>query len=610
MDVGDVMAVKADSFLSTTNDTIRHTTIHPAHDHDVGDPAVEGHGLDIHPDASGVKRDNAAPQLQALFEFDPQTNMMSWSDRDAAARLLGQDNLETSISKSDFEANISSSYLEERRQAFASTDHGYSCKYPICRASQKSHWVEERGGWIGQGPARRLIGVIRSIEDQKTREERLYWLARNDELTGLLNRVSLRACLDHWLTDHKPEKKGAYCLVGVDDLGAINADFGFEVADQVIVEVARRIQSKIGADDFLGRVAGTKFGILLTDGDEDTTRTVITRVLNSVRESVIETSRGGIAASVSVGTVLLPEFATTSQVAMSCADAALDEAKRLGRANWASFSKNTDHISMRRRNSHMSDVILTALNERRIQLAFQPIVTDLEQVPAKFECLIRMQGENDQEIPAPEFIPAAERLGLVHLLDRRVLELATNTLQQCPNITLAVNISMETVKDPVWAEGYIAHLRAHESVANRITVELTETQVVDAVDASIEFVSEIKKLGCTFAIDDFGAGYTSFRNLKALDIDVLKIDGSFVTGVASSRDNQLFVRTLLDLARNFGMKTVAEWVDNEADAMLLKGLGLDYLQGYLIGKPTTRPDWLPEGAPNKPPFQLNENRFL
>ena len=154
------------------------------------------------------------------------------------------------------------------------------------------------------------------------------------------------------------------------------------------------------------------------------------------------------------------------------------------------------------------------------------------------------------------------------------------------------------MKDFVWAEGYISNLRANEALARRITVELTETQVVDAVDAAIEFVSEIKKLGCKFAIDDFGAGYTSFRNLKALDIDILKIDGSFVTGVASSRDNQLFVRTLLDLARNFGMQTVGEWVDNEADAMLLKGLGVDFLQGYLLGKPETRPHWLPKGAPN------------
>ncbi|MEX0644355.1 MAG: EAL domain-containing protein, partial [Parvularculaceae bacterium] len=291
------------------------------------------------------------------------------------------------------------------------------------------------------------------------------------------------------------------------------------------------------------------------------------------------------------------------QGAMARAEAALDQAKRLGRSSWASFTETTDTVSQRRRNTHMSDVILTALNERRIRLAFQPIVADLGESPDKFECLIRMRGEDGREIPAPDFIPIAERLGLVHLLDRRVLELAINTLATCPHIHLNVNISMETVKDPVWAEGYLAHMRANIALAKRISVELTETQVIDAIDASIEFVTEVKKLGASFAIDDFGAGYTSFRNLKALDIDTLKIDGSFVTGVASSRENQLFVRTLLDLARNFGMKTVAEWVDNEADAMLLKGLGVDYLQGYLIGKPEINPSWLPSGAPNEIPTQ-------
>ncbi|MEL6112010.1 MAG: EAL domain-containing protein [Pseudomonadota bacterium] len=553
------------------------------------------------------------PALQTLFEFDPQSNRLSWSNAHAAAamtgasgsEMAGTDDYAPSIDLDTYLSTLLPAHVERRTNAVAHGEHGYACEYQFCHADGRYLWVEERGGWIGQGENRRLVGVIRSIDAQKQREERLSWLAQHDELTGLLNRVSLRACLDSWLSETGAEgRTGAYFLVGVDDLGAVNADFGFEIADQVIVEVARRLQSKISADDYLGRVAGTKFGILIHDANENSVRTIVTNILNGVRESIVETHRGGIAASVSIGTVLLPEFASSSQQAMASAEAALDEAKRLGKANWATFSRNTDHISMRRRNSQMSDVILTALNERRIQLAFQPIVGDIDQHASKFECLIRMRDAQNEIVPAPEFIPAAERLGLVHLLDRRVLELATNTLAECPNIHLNVNISMETVKDAVWAEGYIAHLRANEPLAKRITVELTETQVVDAVDQSIEFVSEIKKLGCAFAIDDFGAGYTSFRNLKALEIDVLKIDGSFVTGVALSRDNQLFVRTLLDLARNFGMKTVAEWVDNEADAMLLKGLGVDYLQGYLLGKPEIFPVWLPEGAPNKAPFHL------
>lgn len=544
----------------------------------------------------------AESSLQTMFEFDPAGGRLNWSDEDAAARILGVAREAVAKTGEAFDALIDGAPSPERVAAFAGEAQSYACEYRLLREGDETHWVEERGGWIGSGSSRRLISVIRSIEGQKLRERQLSWLATNDELTGLLNRAHLRKLLDEKIsTLREGDSTGAYLLAGVDDLGAINADFGFEEADKVIVAVAERLAGVLGPDDRIGRVAGTKFGVIVDDCDADHLRHVCVRLLNAVRENVIETRNGAIAASISLGAVHLPEQAEASNVAMTRAEAALDEAKRLGKSSWAAFSEKTDTVSMRRRNSHMSDVILTALNERRIRLAFQPIVSDLGEAPRKFECLIRMRGEDGQEIPAPEFIPAAERLGLVHLLDRRVLELATNTLSVCPDIHLNVNISMETVKDFVWAEGYISLLRANERLASRITVELTETQVIDAIDASIEFVSEIKKLGCSFGIDDFGAGYTSFRNLKAMDIDILKIDGSFVTGVSSSRENQLFVRTLLDLARNFGMQTVAEWVDNEADAMLLKGLGVDYLQGFLIGKPEVNPAWLPDGAPNGPP---------
>ena len=545
--------------------------------------------------------------VQTMYEFDPQSGRLSWSDEKAARRILGDENFEKAGSNAEYETLLSEKASGERASAIAGDLESYACAYQL-DDDKGGHWIEERGGWIGSGPTRRLISVIRSIEGQRRREEQLSWLATSDELTGLLNRTHLRKELESALkAGCDTDWTGAYLLAGVDDLGAINADFGFEAADKVIVEISKRLANTIGPNDRIGRVAGTKFGILIAACNEDGVRETCVGLLNAVREAVIDTSAGAVAASISIGAVHLPENATEANAAMAHAEAALDAARRLGKSSWSAFSEKTDVVSMRRRNTHMSDVILTALNERRIELAFQPIVADLDESPRKFECLIRMRGEDGKEIPAPEFIPAAERLGLVHLLDRRVLELATNTLMAIPDIHLGVNISMETVKDFVWAEGYISLLRANEQVAPRITVELTETQIIDAIDASMEFVSEIKKLGSTFAIDDFGAGYTSFRNLKALDIDILKIDGSFVTGVSSSRENQLFVRTLLDLARNFGMQTVAEWVDNEADAMLLKGLGVDFLQGYLIGKPETCPVWLPDGAPNDP--QLRQDRL-
>ena len=539
---------------------------------------------------------------QTMFEYDPATGKLSWSDERAAASILGVADATGVSTISAFDERIEGEAPSERAAAFTGGSGSYFCEYRLRRDDNEIHWVEERGGWIGSGDGKRLISILRSIETQKQREERLAWLAQNDELTGLLNRAHLRdeisEAIERAATDGE---SAAYLLAGIDDLGAINADFGFESADTVIVELSNRLSKELGSRGKIGRVAGTKFGIVVNRCSDDCLRDICARLMNVVRESVVETRKGGVAASICLGAVKLPEHADSANTAMARSEAALDAAKRQGKSSWSIFSEKTDTISMRRRNTHMSDVILTALNERRIRLAFQPIVSDLGEAPRKFECLIRMRGEDGQEIPAPEFILPAERLGLVHLLDRRVLELAINTLAVCPNIHLNVNISMETVKDFVWAEGYLSHLRANQELAKRITVELTETKVIDAIDASIEFVSELKKIGCSFGIDDFGAGYTSFRNLKAMDIDILKIDGSFVTGVSSSRDNQLFVRTLLDLARNFGMKTVAEWVDNEADAMLLKGLGVDFLQGFLLGKPETNPDWLPEGAPNEPP---------
>lgn len=537
---------------------------------------------------------------QAMFEFDPETLTVHWSDIASARRLFSDNSLTDETPLAAFADHALEGDVSKRDATFAGHAQDYSCQYRISTSDEESHWIEDRGGWIDTGQGRKLIGVVRSIDSQRAHEAHLAWLATNDELTGVENRSSLKTKLDDFIeTLKKKNEFGAYLIAGIDDVGGVNADFGFEAADQVIKEISQRMVGVLDSADLVGRVAGTKFGILLKRDCHDGIREACIQLLNVVRESVIDTKRGAIAGSICLGAVDLPDDAGSADDAMARAEAALDQAKRMGRSSWSAFNEKTETVSLRRRNTHMSDVILTALNERRVRMAFQPIVTDIGEVPTKYECLIRMVAEDGQNIPAPEFIPVAERLGLVHLLDRRVLELAINTLTQIPNIRLNVNVSMETVKDPVWAEGYLSLMRARENLSRRITVELTETQVIDAIDASIEFVAELKKLGASFAIDDFGAGYTSFRNLKALDIDVLKIDGSFVTGVASSRDNQLFVRTLLDLARNFGMETVAEWVDNEADAMLLKGLGVDYLQGYLLGKPEITPVWLPEGAPNE-----------
>ncbi|MEE4208737.1 MAG: EAL domain-containing protein [Parvularcula sp.] len=531
---------------------------------------------------------------QVMFEFDPKTNTVLWADEQAAAETLGfalkgHRNLYTAIlaAVSPEDAMRRGAEVTNAR----SERRSYTVEFRAENAEGAIRWFEERGSWIRSGGRERLVGLLRRIDAQKSREEQLTYLAAHDELTGHLNRARTKRALTQLILDEERAKDNTFYMVGIDNIGGINVSFGFDAADEVIRTVAARLAECLGPNMVCGRIAGTKFGIIAPDAAPETVRERAMALLNAVRAEPIVTRAGAIQVSICLGAVPLKDEIDSPDAAIARAEAALDQARQAGPSNWSTFTATTDPVTLRHRDVETSDLILTALNERRVGIAFQPIVTDVGAPQSKFECLIRLTDADGQEIPAPHFIAAAERMNLIHLLDRRVLELATIALHRNPDIELAVNVSWETVKDPVWADGYVAHLRANAHLCERITVELTETRIVDAIEASEEFVTRIKSLGVRFALDDFGAGYTSFRNLKALDIDILKIDGSFITGLAESRENQLFVRTLIDLARNFGMKTVAEWVDNEQDARILKALGVDFLQGFYIGKGIRRPEW-------------------
>jgi EAL domain-containing protein (putative c-di-GMP-specific phosphodiesterase class I) len=160
------------------------------------------------------------------------------------------------------------------------------------------------------------------------------------------------------------------------------------------------------------------------------------------------------------------------------------------------------------------------------------------------------------------------------------------------NVKLSINVSGTTAGDQSWLQSFINYVRENREVAERMTVELTETAALHGFEENSRFVTRLRDMGCRVAIDDFGAGYTSFRNLHNLHVDMVKIDGDYVKNLSTSPDNQLFVRTLVDLAKNFKLDTVAEWVGSEEDAKLLADLGVDYFQGYYFGQPDISPDWL------------------
>ena len=190
----------------------------------------------------------------------------------------------------------------------------------------------------------------------------------------------------------------------------------------------------------------------------------------------------------------------------------------------------------------------------------------------------------------------AEQFGLAKLIDYRVLELAIELLRASPKIKLALNVSAATTTDPQWMAALEGFTGKDRSLTERLTIEITETTAISDVKAAIQFVSTLKALGCRVALDDFGAGYTSFRSLRELGVDMVKIDGSFIQNLGTDAEDEMFVRMLIDLARSFGVVTVGEWVGDERTVQLLEKAGVSYMQGYFFGMPELQKD----AAPAKP----------
>ena len=442
------------------------------------------------------------------------------------------------------------------------------------------------------GRAERVTGMVREITEQKSALNRLSHLAACDELTGHLNRTRLREELTRVIGRANEEGRAcAFVVAAIDKLAVINETYGFDVADEVIVATGQRLAQALRASDVIGRTAGNKFGIILAESGEREMALVAERLHAAVRGEVIETRAGSVSATVSVGAVWLPQNAKTSQEAMLRAEDALERAKRLGRNGFTVYSASEKRESARRRLVCIGDEIVDALNEHRLILAYQPIVGATSRNPEHYECLLRLERKDGTIATAGEFIPAAETLGLVRLVDRRALEIAVAQLYRHENIRLSINVSGTTAGDPSWLQSFINYVRENREVAERMTVELTETAALQAFEENARFVTRLRDMGCRVAIDDFGAGYTSFRNLHNLRVDMVKIDGAYVQNLSGSSDNQLFVRTLVDLAKNFQLETVAEWVGSEQDAQLLANFGVDYFQGFYFGEPDIAPAW-------------------
>lgn len=536
---------------------------------------------------------------QATFAWDLASDAIAWSDN--AAMVFPDIPLAALASGAEFakliepSRSIRADTLGQSAPAQSGEGVPYRIEYGVrAVTSAPVIWIEETGCWFagaGGRPAR-VQGVVRVNNERHARDEQLLKLSRHDPLTGELNRTHLIASLAETIEECARFRTScAFMLVGIDHLARVNDAFGFDVADAVIAEVAKRVRARLRSGDVLGRFSGNKFGLILRNCTVDDTNVAAERFLAAVRDEVVPTKSGPASVTASIGAVTIPRHARSAEEAVNRAQETLDAAKSRRAGSFALWKPNVERDAQRRVNIRVTDEIVTALNERRIVIGFEPVVDARLRQPAFYECLVRMEQDDGRALLAPDIVPVAERLGLIRMVDHRVLELAIAELAAAPGVQLSLNISPDTTMDPDWWATIESLMRAHPGVGERLIVEITETVAIQDIDDVRGFVTRLKNFGSRIAIDDFGAGYTSFRNLRKLGVDIVKIDGAFVQNIVRSADDRAFVQTLIDLARRLEIKTVAEWVQDEEAAAMLREWGCDFIQGRLIGLASPDRPW-------------------
>jgi len=519
----------------------------------------------------------------------------AWHNEENAATLLCSQSPSLPRTLSSLVERICGNGASQRDQAIAGlTWNGakFQIDYQIRTFDGRNIWVEERGKRLaGKGSrATQIIGVITDIQNRKGREEQAGYHAAFDSLTGLWNRTRMAEGLTHLLSyAQRYDRQSGYIVFKISNLDDVNSTYGYEAGDHLLMAVADRFKSCVRSPDICGRVSDVSFGVGLTDCDADQMQMVADRIGKSLNSAPYESPHGDMQAQFAVGGIALSQKAVSAMDAMDQVKTAVAHSA-IKNGEFVAYSAELPDLKPRQNNKDfIREDIVNALNDRRVSLAYQPIINAKTRETHHYECLLRLKRDDGEIVSAADFIMAAERLGCVHLLDRRALEIAAQTLKTNADIELALNVSAATVKNKQTADDYLTALKALGADTGRVTIELTETVALEDPAMANWFSQEARALGCKFAIDDFGAGHTTFSNLMAIEADEIKIDGSFIRDLSLTPHKQVFVRMMVDLAQTFSVKTVAEMVGSRDDAELLTRMGVDYLQGFMFGVPSAAP---------------------
>jgi len=442
-----------------------------------------------------------------------------------------------------------------------------------------------------QGNVTHYLSTHRDISQEHELSEKLSFQATHDALTGLVNRREFERRIEHLLISEKiDEEDHALCFIDLDQFKIVNDTCGHVAGDELLRQLSSLLMKTLRKRDTLARLGGDEFGILFEHCSIEDAYRVTASLLDTVQNFHFSWDDRSFKLGASIGLVAMKETMATTTDLLKAADAACYMAKDSGRNRIQVYHAEDSDLVQRQGEMQWVTRINEALDENLFCLYAQIIAPVNEDEHKHYELLVRMLDKKGGIIPPGAFLPAAERYNLISKLDRWVISnalelLSSNTEFQKQINFCSINLSGQSLTEEGFLEFVVECLHESGIEKGKICFEITETAAISHLNVAVKFISTLKEMGCLFALDDFGSGLSSFGYLKNLPVDYLKIDGMFVKDIVDDPIDHAMVKSINEIGHVMGMKTIAEFVENDEIKEMLRKLGVDYVQGYGIGKP-------------------------
>ena len=439
-----------------------------------------------------------------------------------------------------------------------------------------------------------IIGVVlvfHDVTEARRLQRQMAYDATHDTLTGLVNRREFETRLERCLTSAKQRHlQHTLCYLDLDQFKVINDTVGHIAGDEMLKQVSRLLSGMFRHRDTLARLGGDEFGLLLENCPMEKAIEAANKIIDQLSAYQFMWEGQSFRVGVSIGIVSINDQTPNIAQALSEADVACYTAKDLGRGRFHVYQAEDIETAQRHGEILQAVQLRDAIDKDLFQLYFQPIVPLVENNAhvQYYELLLRLKGDDNQVILPNTFIPSAERYGLMSSIDRWVLQTALSTLANQLSdrkLRLSINLSGNSLNDETLLDFVQAQFNQYSIPPEWICFEITETAAIQNLSRAQYFVSEVRRLGAQVALDDFGSGLSSFRYLKTLSVDYLKIDGSFVKDMLESQSDKAMVTAIHQVGHTMGIYTIAEHVEQQEIIQQLQEMGVDYAQGYALGYP-------------------------